>query len=927
MVSDELLRRDVRILGEMLGDVIREQVGATGLELVERIRLLARERRTGAAAAERHLAQLVQGLSFEEARVVARAFSMYFDVANIAEDRHRVRVLREREARYPHDPVSESAGAAIRAMREHGLSAAQAREKIEALAIELVFTAHPSEAKRRSIRAKLRRMRVSLQELDREDLLARERQNLLDSIRAELTVLWKTEFLHPTRPRVSDEVERGVSIMSRIWEVVPQVYQAMRVAWGREYPAEPSLDLPRAISFGFWMGGDRDGHLDVTWEVTAATFCRLRHAAIELHLEWCARLFGYLTIALPIGNTSTPLAVSLRESLARWPELEQTWTGIDASEGYRRWLRVIQWRLRRSYRDDLFAPPMDGAYRDGDGLSADIELIGEALARDGDRLPLEQELRRWLDLARTFGLHLAHLDVRQDSRRYQEIVGELLREADIHPEFSALEDEARCELLAGLWGRRLAWEEDRLTPLTRDTLQLYRLLCRGAATFGGSCLGGSVISLTRRASDVMSVLWLWQWAVEESGRKGAPVDASVLRVVPLFEQIEDLRRAPVTLRAILSNPIYRDHLSRQGGRQWVMIGYSDSTKDGGYFAANWGLYRAQETLHEVARSLGVQITFFHGRGGSLGRGGGPAARGILSLPPESLDGTLRLTEQGEVLAERYDDPQIAYRHLEQVLGAVLTGASVGPARPEAAWCALMETMAARSRVAYRELVDEPTFMGYFETASPIEEIEDLPIASRPARRRGERSLADLRAIPWVFAWTQNRSLIPAWYGLGTALGKAQSDGTSWELLKAMYRTWPFFQAVIDNASLALAKSDMYVAEQYARLEGEANLRQPTWQRIVEEFQRSRLAILDLTGRTELLANIPWFQRSIDVRNPYVDPLNLIQIEFLRRRRMRSEGDELAKADAGVDGDLPSDAIRDLLRLTVQGIAAGMRTTG
>jgi phosphoenolpyruvate carboxylase len=435
---------------------------------------------------------------------------------------------------------------------------------------------------------------------------------------------------------------------------------------------------------------------------------------------------------------------------------------------------------------------------------------------------------------------------------------------------------------------------------------------------------------------VLSVLWLWKWACQTAAAEDRPQAAadlrSELRIVPLFEKIGDLRRAPETLSAMLDQTRYAEYLARQGNRQVVMVGYSDSTKDGGYLAACWGLYQAQSALHATAEKRGVRLTFFHGRGGSLGRGGGPAARGILSLPSESLDGTLRLTEQGEVLAERYDDVQIAYRHLEQVTWATLAGSTVRRSTPKPEWIELMEKLASRSLAAYRDLVDQPGFMQYFSDATPIEEIENLPIGSRPSRRRGERSLDDLRAIPWVFSWTQNRCLIPAWYGLGTALAEVKyDDRRSWQTVCEMYKQWPFFQATIDNAALALAKADMYVAQQYAELATDDDGRKRIWLRIASERDRSRQVILDVIGVQELLSGTPWFQASIDVRNPYIDPLNLIQIEFLRRRRAQA-GETPAAPAAATPGTTETstaqtDPLRDLLRLTVQGVAAGMRTTG
>jgi phosphoenolpyruvate carboxylase len=442
------------------------------------------------------------------------------------------------------------------------------------------------------------------------------------------------------------------------------------------------------------------------------------------------------------------------------------------------------------------------------------------------------------------------------------------------------------------------------------------VLHKATVRFGADCVGCAIVSLTRSPADVLCVLWLWRWAQKQAADRGEPVAARDIAVVPLFEKINDLHHAHETLATILDTPAYAEHLAGRGNRQVVMVGYSDSTKDGGYLAACWGLQAAQSRLHAAAAARGVSLTFFHGRGGSLGRGGGPAARGILSLPAETLDGSLRLTEQGEVLAERYDDPEIACRHLEQVSWATLTASGGRRSDPQPEWIALMERMAARSYECYRELVAEPGFIQYFSQTTPIDDIENLPIASRPARRRGERTLDDLRAIPWVFSWTQSRCMLPAWYGLGAALADVKYDDRhAWQTVCDMYRQWPFFQATIDNATLALAKADMYIAQRYSELTTDPDVRRRIWQRIAAERDRTRQAILDIVGGGELLATTPWFQRSIEARNPSIDPLNLIQIEFMRRRA------------AGGPDAAPDEPLRDLLRLCVQGIASGMRTTG
>jgi phosphoenolpyruvate carboxylase len=921
VVNDDLLRRDVRFLGDTLGEVITALAGAESFALVEEVRSLARDRRAGHHDAERRLAARIESLDTPQASCVARAFSIFFDLANIAEDRQRVRVLRDRERSGDARPMGESLVAGVAELKSLGLSAAEVQAAIDRLSIELVFTAHPSEAKRRSIRAKLRRMRHALEQLDRGDLLARERARLQDDIRGELCVLWQTEFLRPTRPTVLDEVERGLSIMPRLWDAVPRLHAALRRGLAASYPGE-TFRIPAFLTFGSWMGGDRDGNPFVTADVTERTLLRLREAAVDRHLEWCGQLHDLLTISSRAASGSPPLEDRLAPLAAAWPELASALEPIAAHETYRRWLRMVRFRLERSRVGGLTETAPAAAYRSGEDLEADVALLVDCLGCDhqhGDESPAV----RWLDLVRTFGLHMTGLDVRQDSRAYAEIMGDVLAAAGMVPDaaaFITLDDPARRAILVASMpeagGGATAGVGDvpaaGLGPLAADTLRLFEVLHAAVVRFGPQCVGAAIISLTRSPADVLAVLWLWRWARSRARSRGERVAEGDIAVVPLFEKINDLAHAHDTLAAILDEPCYRGHLAGRGDRQIVMVGYSDSTKDGGYLAACCGLQAAQGNLHAVAAARGVNLTFFHGRGGSLGRGGGPAARGILSLPPETLDGSLRLTEQGEVLAERYDDVEVACRHLEQVSWATLVASSVRRAEPQREWTDVAARMAERSWAVYRELVDQPGFIGYFSQTTPIDDIENLPIASRPSRRRGERTLDDLRAIPWVFAWTQSRCMLPAWYGLGSALTEVKyDDRRAWQLVCDMYRQWPFFQATIDNATLALAKADMYIAQRYSELVDDADVRRPIWQRIAAERDRTRQAILDIVGGGELLATTPWFQRSVEARNPSIDPLNLIQIEFMRRRREHPE----------------DESIRDLLRLCVQGIAAGMRTTG
>jgi phosphoenolpyruvate carboxylase len=903
-ISSELLRKDVHALGQKLGEAIAASAGPHALAMVEDIRKLARSRGSDDPSGAQTLADRVAALDLAQIGTLVRAFTVFFDLANLAEDRERVRVLRSREK--VQEAPKESIAAAIAELKRGGFQAAQMQEALDRLSIELVFTAHPSEAKRRAIRAKLRRMREYIRELDREDLIPRERRDLEGRLRTEISILWQTDFLRPRRPTVLEEVDRCLSIAPRIWSVVPRIYESLRRALEENYPGH-AFNLPVFLRFGSWVGGDRDGHPDVTVDITAATLKRMRQRALSLHLTECRRIYDFLSLSTR-GMTIPPaLEARLHEALEKWPLLSTQLASTAPVEFYRRFLAMVEWRLEAS------SEPSFGGYRDGAELTADLELILKSLREVPAQQRIAGEVERWVDCARLFGLHLASLDIRQDSRRHAEVLTEIFAILGLGPNYDALPEDDKLQLLSASMPSYCQIAGHRLSPNTRETLALFRLLQQTIATFGPAAIGSHIVSLTQSASDVMAVLWLWRWAQAMVGDFD-----STLCISPLFEKIGDLQRASETLSTLLVQPAYVEHLARQGNRQMVTLGYSDSTKDGGYLSACWGLYRAQRELYAVARERDFKITFFHGRGGSLGRGGGPAARGICSLPPGSMDGSLRLTEQGEVLAERYDDVQIAYRHLEQVTWATLLTSATPTPEPSDSWMQILETLSKRSFEFYRQLVDQHGFLEYFANATPIEEIEDLPIGSRPARRRGRRSLNDLRAIPWVFSWTQNRCMIPAWYGLGWAVAALRQEQPEMEpVLREMYRTWPFFEATIENAAVALAKTDMFIAQRYAQLHGDEAVRQSIWTLIDSERNRSRQAILEITGESELLARTPWFQGSIHVRNPYIDLLNLIQIELLRRRRAQpAEAPEEERERLG-----------HLLRLTLQGIAAGVRTTG
>jgi phosphoenolpyruvate carboxylase len=916
------LREEISYLGELLGDTIRSIAGEDSLQITEKLRRLAWDARSDRRGAATILTRYIASLRNDQLRVVIRAFSVFLDLANLAEDRQRVRVLQERKRNAYPNAHGESIREAVERLKQSGKSASKIHSLIDQMRIELVFTAHPTEAKRRSVRAKLRRIRELLSESDKEQLPA-EREQTQRLIRTELAKLWQTDFIRPWRPSVMQEVERGLSIKTVLWEVLPKLLREVRGAQD-EVVSERTQHIRSCITFGSWIGGDRDGHPGVTPEVTRQTFVWLRQEALVLHLSVCDELFGSFSLSERQMRHGNKLRNAIFKALKLWPHLENEISKISPDEACRRWLSVIRWRLQHTQQiqlsEDIDKTAVEGAYASPSELALDVSILLDAVTKSSGGECFREEIETWLDRISIFGFHLARLDVRQDARQYRNVLNELFLKLELCGDPEALEEVERQEILLGALGERIHTPGqnaiDSLSQSAQDTLTLFRLLHQVVESFGMQALGGHVISMASSPSDVLTILWLWRLTEPQPKAAQANRQLAPLPIVPLLETIEDLEQGPTILASLFEIPQYREYLSQQKKHQTVMLGYSDSTKCGGYLSACWSLHEAQQELHAVAAAYGFELTFFHGRGGSLGRGGGPAARGILSLPAGTFSGSLRLTEQGEVLADRYDDPIIAHRHLEQVVWSSLLACGEPTSPDKEEWAKTMQRLANVSYRAYRELVELPGFVDFFHQVTPITEVEQLPIGSRPARRQGGTSLSDLRAIPWVFSWTQCRCLIPAWYGIGTAADELLHDEQSRHLLQSMYRDWPFFRATIDNAELALLKTDLAIAEQYARLADDCKAHACIESMISDEFLRTRHVILTITENKELLDGTPWLKESVRLRNRYIDPLNLIQVELLRRSRSCNDMSEEQVAE-----------LRHLTRLTIKGLAAGMRTSG
>jgi phosphoenolpyruvate carboxylase len=900
------LSATIHLLGEVLGDVLRRQESSAVFATEERIRALAKARRLDDKPAAQRLAEEVAALSDDGARAVASAFAVYFDLVNLAEEAHRIAALRERErARHP-APIAESIREAVGLLAARGTTTERMGELLRALRIELVLTAHPTEAKRRTVLSKLQRVSAALRRLADPALLPREREALHAELRAEVATLWLTDRARTARPAVTDEVRTGLYFVEAVfWDVLPRVADELEASLREHYPRlRPS---PGWLTLASWIGGDRDGNAAVTAAVTAETLRLHRGLAVERHRRALQDLARRLSVSARRCPPPPALAAWLQARRPLPPRvafLEERY----AQEPYRLALALLAADLDAASQEDMTARLLEDTPHRArlavDDVAHVLRLAATALPEPiaADRL---QVVRRQLD---TFGLHTARLDVREDAGRLTAALARALDGLGVASDLERRDDPGRRAIIVRLLAEDAPSPADLAAAFgaegpVAETWRLFRLLARAARVYGPASLGPFVVSMTRGAADVLAVLLLARWA---GGIPG-------LAVAPLFETLADLDAAPRIMGELFELPAYAAHLRAGGGEQMVMIGYSDSNKDCGYLAANWALYRAQEAIARVADAHAIALTLFHGRGGSVARGGGPAARAIRAQPPGTVRGRFRVTEQGETIASRYAEPDLAHRHLEQIVSAVLLASADAASDVPADWREAMTAVAGAARETYLGLVEGTAgFHDYWRAATPIEEISRLRLGSRPAARgRGALARADVRAIPWVFSWMQSRFNLPGWYGLGSGL-RAADPAT----LRAMYAGWPFFRALLDNAEMSLLKADLGIAALYSDLVPDRRLAATVFGAVETEYAVTRDAVLRAAGHAELMDADPVIQRSVQLRNPYVDPLNYLQVEMLRRLRAlpEPEGPEAERC-------------REVIVLTINGIAAGLRNTG
>ncbi len=895
----------IHLLGDMLGEVISELESPELFATEERIRAAAKDRRGGKLRAAKQLEAEVEALDVRAARAVSAAFTTYFDLVNLAEEYQRVHQLRGHETTLYPGPLNESVGDAIASLKKEGVTSEQLQALLDQLSIELVLTAHPTEARRRTVIAKIQRIARLLDQISSERLTPREREKTRLSIQAEIVSLWLTDRDRTTQPAATDEVRTGLYFVDNVfWDALPILYDDLQHALTSYYPdvKPPSTWL----RLGSWVGGDRDGNPNVTHLVTAETLRLHRGLAVEKFRATLQDLSRRLSMSEQRFPPSPELSawIEARRPLpAHVAYLEKRYP----TEPYRLVLSLLANELAEASRDDMVAQLLE---RTPHRARITVEELFEPLDLIASSLPAalaQDEIQKACQRLKIFGLQMMRLDLREDSSRLNAALSETLRALNITSYFAEMPSQERQILLTKLLASEVSDLSERpgVTPATAETWMLFRLIKRVRDVYGGELLGPFVVSMCQSAADVLSVLLLARWTGCDEG----------LQIVPLFETIEDLRAAPSIFEDLLALPVYRKHLATCSNAQMIMIGYSDSNKDGGYVMSNWALYQGQESITKVAQKHNIALTIFHGRGGTIARGGGPANRGIRAQPPGSINGRFRLTEQGEVIAVRYSNLELAHRHLEQIAHAVLLASSPAKTKMEipAVWRTAMDRMAETGHKVYRGLVyDNPRFIEFWQTATPLDEIKRLHIGSRPATRGKSSEVTKIRAIPWVFSWMQSRFNLPGWFGLGSALASIKDD----ILLRDMYQGWPLFKTMLDNTEMSLLKADMGIASLYVDLVPDKELASEMFRTIRSEYDQTRDIVLAISGHTNLLDAEPITQTAIQLRNPYVDPLNYIQVEMLRRIRALpdQEGEEAR-------------AIREVISVTINGIAAGLRNTG
>ena len=933
LLSDKDLQQHVRFLGHILGDVIQERAGHAVYEAIERLRTgFIALRKNNDAALRTELLAYLNTLDADTLREITRAFSMYFALLNTAEEafHHHNRQIQLRNG---DDLWNGSYLATLKQFKQEGLGLAQVQQLLNELMYMPVFTAHPTESKRRTVLEILRRIFLLDGQLTNRNLTAVDEEKIAREIRAQVQLLWATDEVRAVKPTVRDEIKNGLYYFNvSLFDAVPQTYryleQAIRQVYSDELAAGEQFTVPGFIRFGSWIGGDRDGNPFVTSDTTEMAIQLQKRTVIRRYVEDITRLSFVLTQSQPLCQISEALATDIAESTQRYASAFQAKPDRFLNEPYRRKLFMMRYRLNenlqllRQYFRPEEQPIGDAtlAYRNEDELLADLALIYHSLVEHGDAELANAELTDLIRRVETFGFYLYHLDIRQESSCHTAALSEALKHVGLHSAYAELTEQQKLNLLTELLALEQLPALPELTGMNAEVVKVFHMMAEQRCHVSDKAFGSYVISMTHHASHIMEVLLLAKFAglcgIDEQGQHFCHIQVS-----PLFETIDDLSHIEPVMSTLLNNVPYRAYLASAGNVQEVMLGYSDSCKDGGILASGWNLFQAQQRLNDLAQQQGIQCRMFHGRGGTIGRGGGPTHDAILAQPRGTVHGQIKFTEQGEVLSFKYANRETAVYELGMGISGLMKASrglmrDITPLAPE--YLSVMAELTALGEQSYRQLTENTLgFLDYFYDVCPVNEIGKMNIGSRPSHRKaGDRSKSSVRAISWVYSWAQSRHTLPAWYGIGSALKRWQQQAPEKrQILQEMVKNWPFFHALLSNTQMSLSKADMNIARRYAALSDDAFQGQQVFELIASEYSATVAEILRIMAADKLLEESPDLQRSLRWRDAYLEPMNYIQILLLQRYRDNSE-DEATRQQW----------LDPLLR-TISAISAGMRNTG
>lgn len=932
LLGDKQLRQHVRFLGHILGEVINERAGREVFDTVERLRQgFINLRKDDNAALRTELLSFLNTLDETTLKEVIRAFSLYFSLLNTAEEafNYHNRMIQLRNGG---NLWAGSYLDTLTHLKQEGVTLTQLQQMLGSLVYMPVFTAHPTESKRRTLMEILRRIFLLDEQLTNEPLTPFDEERTRREIKKQVKLLWSSDEVRAIKPTVRDEIKNGLYYFNvSLFDAVPRTYRNMENAIRRVYrediEAGQDFIVPGFVKFGSWIGGDRDGNPFVTAETTEMAIMLQKRTVIRRYFEDVTKLSYILTQSQPLCAISDAMTADLERSEQTYAAAFSAKPDRFLNEPYRRKLYTMRYRLQENlrllqgyFRDGVMAEDSGAAYVNEAELLNDLNLIYNSLVANGDKDIAGAELSDLIRLVETFGFYLYHLDIRQESTRHSETIAEVLKATDLHHDYHQLSEQDRQQLLTGLLSQADLPALPQLAGDNQEVLNVFRLMTRLQREVSPQAFGSYVISMTHQASHILEVLVLGRLAglcgYDESGDV-----FSHIRVSPLFETIEDLSHIEPVMSALLENDLYRRLLTASGNLQEVMLGYSDSCKDGGILASGWNLFQAQQKISRLTEQHGVDCRMFHGRGGTIGRGGGPTHDAILSQPAGTVKGQIKFTEQGEVLSFKYGNIETAAYELGMGISGLLKASRslVSDTRQvEPAYLDIMHQLTKTGEASYRKLTEDTAgFLDYFYEVCPVTEIGMMNIGSRPSHRKaGDRSKSSVRAIGWVFSWAQSRHTLPAWYGIGTALESwHQNDEDKLAILRQMVKQWPFFRALLSNTQMALTKADMKIARRYAALCQDAFQGQQMFELIAEEYHKTLDQVLNVVEADKLMAETPELHMSLRRREPYLDPINYIQIMLLQRYR-----------DTSVD-EAERERWRDPLLRTISAISAGMRNTG